>query len=256
VIGMTDPVASAVQAASTALAETHATLAGEHAILRRNVSTRVSAVLAEADSGRWPQPALEELLNYLRLEVLRQVVDEEWLLFRVAHHSADELALLRREHLELRLGVDALAEAAATAGTAGTWSPEQLGATTCDLRAQLDRHFADEEALLESATDDAPATINLGSRPHEWYALTQGSLIDMDDLPGTLGADAVLKRLQRLEPGEHVEIKSSSDPSPLWRRLNRAYDGGYGLRYVERGPHLWRMEITRHLEHWTPHPYA
>src|SRR6185437_11807452 len=79
------------------------TLQEEHAVLRREVTSRAQAVLSETDEGRWPQQQLQELLNYLRLEVLQQVVDEEWLLFRAAHHAPDELARLRRDHLELRL---------------------------------------------------------------------------------------------------------------------------------------------------------
>jgi uncharacterized protein (DUF2249 family) len=234
----------------------YSTLPEEHAVLRRNVATRATAVLTESEAGRWPQSELEELLNYLRLEVLRQVADEEWLLFRAAHHTPDELALLRREHLELHLAVEELAEAAATRGKAGDWAPQRLTATTRDLGAQMERHLADEEQLLADADEAAPATASLGSRPHEWYQLTQGPVIDMDRLPGALGADAVLERLEGLDRGEQVEIRSSSDPSPLWRRLNRACAGDYSMTYLDRGPQRWRLQITRReAEAWTPHPY-
>jgi uncharacterized protein (DUF2249 family) len=234
----------------------YTTLPEEHAVLRRNVAARSTALLSESEAGRWPQPELQELLNYLRLEVLRQVADEEWLLFRAAHHTPDELALLRREHLELHLAVEELAEAAATRGQAGGWSPQRLAATTRDLLDQLERHLADEERLLVNTGEPAPATASLGSRPHEWYPLTQAPVIDMDRLPGALGADAVLERLQGLNRGEQVEIQSSSDPSPLWRRLNRAYAGDFAVTYLERGPQRWRLKITRHqAERWTPHPY-
>jgi uncharacterized protein (DUF2249 family) len=234
----------------------YSTLPAEHAVLRRNVDARAAALLAESEAGRWPQIELEELLNYLRLEVLRQVADEEWLLFRVAHHTPDELALLRREHLELHLAVEELAEAAATRGHAGDWSPQRLTATTRDLGAQLERHLADEEQLLANAAEAAPAMASLGSRPHEWYSLTQGPVIDMTRLPGALGVDAVLERLENLGRGEQVEIQTSSDPSPLWRRLNRAYAGDYAVTYLERGPQRWRLEIARRqADPWTPHPY-
>ena len=79
------------------------TLKDEHAVLMREVRARAQAVLTVADEGRWPTAELQELLNYLRLEVLQQVVDEEWLLFRIAHHAPHELARLRRDHLELRV---------------------------------------------------------------------------------------------------------------------------------------------------------
>jgi uncharacterized protein (DUF2249 family) len=233
------------------------TLPEEHAVLRRNVAARTTALLTESDAGRWPQAELEELLNYLRLEVLRQVADEEWLLFRAAHHTPDELALLRREHLELHLAVEELAEAAVTRGQVGGWSPPRLTATTRDLHDQLERQLNDEERVLANAGEAAPATASLGSRPHEWYPLTQGPVIDMDRLPGAHGVDAVLERLQNLGRGEQVEIQSSSDPSPLWRRLNRACAGDYAHTYYERGPQRWRLKITRHEDpDWSPHPYA
>lgn len=243
--------------ASRTSPQPYSTLPEEHAVLRRNVAARATALLSESDAGRWPQLELEELLNYLRLEVLRQVADEEWLLFRVAHHTPDELALLRREHLELHLAVEELAEAAATRGQAGGWSPQRLTATTRDLGAQLERHLAGEEQLLAEAAEAAPATASLGSRPHEWYSLTQGTVIDMDRLPGALGVDAVLERLENLGRGEQVQIQSSSDPSPLGRRLNRAYAGDFTVTYLERGPQRWRLEITRReADPWTPQPYA
>lgn len=234
----------------------YATLPAEHAVLRRSVTTRATAVLTESEAGRWPQTELDELLNYLRLEVLRQTADEEWLLFRVAHHTPDRLALLRREHLELRLAVDELAEAAASRGQDAGWSPQRLAATTRELGAQLERHLDDEEQLLANAAEAAPATASLGSRPHEWYPLTQGPVIDMDGLPGELGSDAVLERLENLGRGEQIEIRSSSDPSPLWRRLNRASAGDYAMTYLERGPKRWRLEISRReADLWSPHPY-
>jgi uncharacterized protein (DUF2249 family) len=184
------------------------------------------------------------------------VADEEWLLFRAAHHTPDELALLRREHLELHLAVEELAEAAATRGQAGGWSPQRLTATTRDLGAQLERHLADEERVLADAGEAAPATASLGSRPHDWYPVIQGSVIDMDRLPGALGADAILERLLGLDRGEQIEIQSGSDPSPLWRRLNRACAGDYTVAYLQRGPQRWRLEITRHrADPWTPHAY-
>jgi uncharacterized protein (DUF2249 family) len=240
-------------AAST---DTPSTLRQEHALLMREVNTRAEMVLREADEGRWPQSELRELLNYLHLEVLRQVTDTEWLLFRTAHRAPDELARLRRDHLELRLAIDVLTQAAATGGSADGPSPPQLAAATRDLLAQLDAHLTAEQQVLTTAGGAAPSTASLGSQPHEWYPLTEGPVIDLDQLPGEQGVDAALGRLIRLRPEEQVELRCSSDPSPLWQRLARADPGGYGLAYLERGPQRWRLQITRHTAHWTPHPHA
>lgn len=231
-----------------------ASLKDEHALMLGDVTSRAQAVTSNADEGRWPQPELRELLNYLHLEVLRQLVDEEWLLFRVVRHAPEELARLRRDHLELRLAVEMLDQAAATGGSAAGMSPRQLAATTRDLLDQLERHLAaeDELAILGEV---APATASFGAQPHEWYALTEGPVVDLDQLPGDLGADAALARLVRLERREQVEVRSSSDPSPLWQRLMAGDPGGYGVTYLERGPDLWRAQITRRPEHSPTQPY-
>lgn len=218
------------------------TLSDEHALLLREVTSRAEAVLREADEDRWPERQLRALVDYLHLEVLQQVVDEEWLVFRLAHHAADELARLRREHLELRQAIDALAQAATTEGM---MSAEQLAACTRDLLAQLRDHLAAEDRILVMAGAATPPTTTFGARPHEWYALTAGPVIDLDRLPGAAGIDAVLDRMLRLTPGEEVELRASSDPGPIWRRLTSADPGGYGCTVLQQDAGHWRMQIRR-----------
>jgi uncharacterized protein (DUF2249 family) len=218
-----------------------ATLAEEHAQLLSEVSARAEVLLREAAEDRWPILPLRELVDYLHLEVLQQVVDEEWLLFRSAHHVPDELAKLRREHLELRLAIDVLAQAAAGGGDL---SPQQLAAITKDLLVWLEKHLAAEEKVLAVAGEPPRATTSLGCHSHEWYALTRGPMIDLDQLPGEQGFDAVLERLVRMKPGETVELRAGIDLGPLWQRLCRADPGGYGIALLQNGPTQWRVEIT------------
>lgn len=232
-----------------------ASLKDEHALMMGEVMSRAQAVTSNDNPGRWPKAELRELLNYLHLEVLRQLVDEEWLLFRVVRHVPEELARLRRDHFELRQAIEVLDLAAASEGNAAGLSPRQLSATTRDLLAQLERHLAAEDELTVLG-EVAPATTSLGAQPHEWYALTEGPVVDLDQLPGELGADAALARLVRLERREQVEVRSSFDPSPLWQRLMAGDPGGYGVTYLERGPNHWCVQITRRPEHSTLQPYA
>jgi uncharacterized protein (DUF2249 family) len=226
-----------------------ATLAEEHALLLREVTKRVRAVLEETSHGRMPQSELQELLNYLHLEVLRQATDEQWLLFRSDRGDPAALAQLRRDHLDLRLAIDVLSGKAAT--------PSQLAATTHDLLVQVGRYFVDGEQLLANAGVAAPAAALIGGQPHEWYEVMKGPVIDLDALDRPQGIDAVFDRLMRLEPGEQVELRSNShDLSPVWHRLARVDPGGYGIVYLESGPPNWRVEITRRPNDWAPHPFA
>jgi len=219
-----------------------ASLSDEHAVLRREVTSRADRVLREADEGRWPAEELAALVDYLHLEVLRQVVDEEWLLFRTARHTADDMARLRADHLELRLTIEELAQAAAGGRTL---RPAQLSATVRDLQTELEAHLAAEEKILAVAETAPPSVTSLGAQPHEWYALTEGPVIDLDRLPGAQGADAALDRLLRLRAGEQVELHATSDPGPLWRRVRRNDSGGWGITTIEQGPPRWRVGITR-----------
>ena len=126
-----------------------ASLSDEHAVLRREVTSRADRVLREADEGRWPVEELAALMDYLHLEVLRQVVDEEWLLFRTARHTADDMARLRADHLELRLTIEELPPAT-LAGPDGTI--RRLGRRARDQGIAL---IVEPDRLLDSTTAEA-----------------------------------------------------------------------------------------------------
>ena len=195
---------------------------------------------------------MRELVNYLHLEVLRQIVDEEWLLFRTSRSTPESLDRLRRDHLELRLTIDLLTQAAMSRDL----SLAQIVATTHHLLTQLTDHMAAEERLLGVAGAEVPAVETVGSQPHEWYDLTEGPMIDLDKLPGEHGADAALARLTRLRRGEKIELQASIDPGPLWQRLIRVDPGGYGVTYLEHGPRRWRVQLVNRRDRWSPRPMA
>lgn len=217
------------------------TLTAEHELLLVEVTKRTSDVLSETAQGRWPQPELTRLLDYLHLEVLRQVVDEEWLLFGHFHHEGDNLAQLRREHLELRRAIGLLANAA---GGESRRSPQQLSDSVAVMMTSLRQHLEHESQLLR-AGEETPSTSQLGQMPHTWFALVNSPVVDMDLLPGRRGAEAVLARVLRLRDGEEVVLESSSDLSPMQSRLSMADPGGYGYSAPKQGPPKWRLQIVR-----------
>lgn len=160
----------------------------------------------------------------------------------VAGAGPDDLARLRRDHLELRLAIEVLAQAAAGGSTL---TPQQVAAYTRDLLTQLQTHLAAEEAVLFVTGAESLPTTSLGSRPHEWYPLTEGPVIDLDRLPGAPGIDAVLERLLRMSPDEQVQLHASSDPGPIWAQLSRIAPGGYSCTIVQETAGQWRVDLTR-----------
>lgn len=194
------------------------TLSAEHAGLLREVRARCAAVIAASTEDHWPAKELHRLLDYLHIEVLQQVANEEWLLFRNWHHQPQALHPLRADHLNLRLAIEALTDAATDRQllTGG-----QLTDAVTAFQAALQAHFTAEQSLLDQDSA-APSTASLGSTPHEWYAYTEGPVVDLAKLPGPQGAEAVLARLLRLGRGERVELHAATDPSPLWRHLAAA----------------------------------
>lgn len=86
------------------------TLAGEHVLLLRQVAARAEELLTAAADGRWPGAELAALAGYAQAEVLRQISDEETLLFPAA--PVRQAAALARDHTRLRSAAELLARAA------------------------------------------------------------------------------------------------------------------------------------------------
>lgn len=218
------------------------TLTGEHMLLLQQVMASAEKLLATIDRGRWPSAELTALAGYARAEVLRQVSDEEVLLFPAA--TAQTAAGLAKDHARLRAAAELLTRAAAGEQP---MSLVQLAAAVRDFVSQLERHLRNEEDLLASdrAPQDVPGTARLGGHPHEWYPLTEGPVVDLNTLPPHQVVAAAVDRLRRLRRGEQVELQSGTDLNPVWREMNEFSPGGYLFAALEDGPARWRMRVTR-----------
>ena len=218
------------------------TLAEEHVLLLWQVTASAEKLLTATEHGRWPGAELAALAGYAQAEVLRQVSDEETLLFPAV--PAQTAAGLARDHVRLRSAAELLARAAAGEQP---MSPAQLAAAVRDFAVQLERHLRNEDDLLASgrAPQDAPGTVHLGGHPHEWYPLTEGPEVDLDALPAGQAVAAATDRLLRMRRGEQVELQWSTDLNPVWREMNKLSPDGYRFTVLQDGPVRWRMRVTR-----------
>lgn len=218
------------------------TLAEEHVLLLWQVTAGAEKLLTAAERGRWPGAELTALAGYAQAEVLRQATDEEALLFSSA--PAQTAAGLARDHVRLRAAAELLARAAAGEQA---MSVAQVAAAVRGFVAQLERHMRIEENLLapDRPSQAVPGTVQLGGRPHDWYPLTEGPVIDLDALPPDEAVAAAIDRLMRMRRGEQVELEAGVDLNPVWREVSEFNPGGYQFTVLQDGPPRWRMRVTR-----------
>jgi uncharacterized protein (DUF2249 family) len=48
-----------------------------------------------------------------------------------------------------------------------------------------------------------------------------------------------------LQPGESFVLVNDHDPKPLRSQFEREHTGEFGWEYLEQGPSLWRVKISR-----------
>ena len=222
------------------------TLVDEHRVLWHEIEVRRGEVLRALGAGDWPAAQLGRLVDYLRFELLDQAVNEERLLFPLTPERLSDpvVARLLAEHVELRDAANALAGLAGAAEAAR--DPLVLITLLDDVREVLDRHLKAEETVLSGLGERGVTAGRRPFRPHEWYGLTEGPVVDADALPRQAATALVLERLTRLRSGERVEICSSARLRQLEGAFQRrGMSDDYGWSVDEERPGRCRVTVTR-----------
>ena len=163
---MTTPAAASTRRRSPAadLESATRTLAGEHALLLRDVRRRAAPVLALLETRSWPHAELHTLTGFLRTAVLRQASDEEALLYPSG--ASAPFAELAAEHVQLYTFTEQLDQADERPG-----SVAELRELIDQLLRVLEHHLIHEQALLAAlpeAPDHVPAAADLVAGAQTW----------------------------------------------------------------------------------------
>lgn len=222
------------------------TLAGEHAVLMRDVARRVAPVLALLDIHAWPHAELGTLTGLLRAAVLRQASDEEVLLY--PHDAtAAPFAELSADHVRLHMLTARLEHAIAEPCPA-----QELRVLTEDLLSTLQQHLRDEQAILAAlphAPIEIPSAAALAAGGHSWLPTDDEPVqVVLDRLPGDQAHELCVERLLRLQPGQSAEIHSEdADKLDHVCRWVQAFDSvGYGVARRSSGREH-TLEVTRRV---------
>ena len=140
--------------------EVASTLAGEHALLLRDVRRRADSVLALlSQTHSWPHAELGTLTRYLRTAVAHQATDEEALFY--PHDASAPFAELTTEHVQLHTLTERLDQADAT-----SFSAVELRELVEQVLRVLEHHLVKEQAALAAlpnASDPLPAVADPAS---------------------------------------------------------------------------------------------
>jgi uncharacterized protein (DUF2249 family) len=70
-------------------------------------------------------------------------------------------------------------------------------------------------------------------------------LIDVRTIAPSLRHSTIFGVLTALSPGGAMQVASDHDPRPLHYQIETRYPAEFDWRYLEQGPDVWRVEISR-----------
>ena len=220
------------------------TLAGEHALLLRDVRRRAAPVLALTAARSWPDAEVRTLTRFLRTAVLRQVSDEEAFLYP-SDRSAP-FAELSAEHVQLHSLTDQLDQADAT-----SCPLEELRELVEQILRVLEHHLVQEQALLAAlphAPGDVPAAADLVAGTRSWAPPDDApALILFDTLPAERAVQICVERLLRLRPGQSAEIRArrEHDVQRVCRWVHGFDSSGFGIAWQSSSADHAAVRVTR-----------
>ncbi|MGE5165120.1 MAG: DUF2249 domain-containing protein [Sphingobacteriales bacterium] len=75
--------------------------------------------------------------------------------------------------------------------------------------------------------------------------LSVGSIIDVRSIIPRERHSLIFNTFQRLEPSHAFVLVNDHDPKPLYYHFQAEHQGRFGWDYLEKGPDVWRVVISR-----------
>lgn len=71
------------------------------------------------------------------------------------------------------------------------------------------------------------------------------TLIDVRQIEPSRRHPLILGTFENLALSESIVLSNDHDPRPLFYQFNTMHPGAFDWTYLEEGPHLWRVRITK-----------
>ncbi|WP_104198727.1 DUF2249 domain-containing protein [Cryobacterium sp. Y29] len=102
-----------------------------------------------------------------------------------------------------------------------------------------------------------PIRITAGSNAHEHESAaasctcghddSESIVLDSRTIPHTIRHAAIFGALEAIQPGISLDLMASHDPLPLLAQLERNRSNTFSISYLESGPDVWTLRLTRIL---------
>ena len=69
--------------------------------------------------------------------------------------------------------------------------------------------------------------------------------LDVRELPPRERHPLIFGAFARLTPGQAIRLINDHDPKPLYYQFNFEHPGEVGWEYLEEGPEVWQVRISK-----------
>lgn len=256
---------------------TVAAVVRHHSQLAQGLNQRTESLLGLTETAQPPatEQARQDLLNYLRTELLPHAHAEEQTLYPAAAAQPAGALLVEGMLDEHRLIVALVDELAADG------SPVRTAAAARALAAVFATHLTKENdlvlPLLAGADDVSLADLLAGmhevlgdgahaageasgtaggcgcgedgcggaSAPAEAAALSIDARLDVRDIPHGQRHAVVLSAVGALAPGEALVLVAPHAPRPVLAEVDAHYTGQIQTQWLQSGPEVWQVRLHR-----------
>lgn len=69
--------------------------------------------------------------------------------------------------------------------------------------------------------------------------------LDVRPIPPPQKHPTIFQTFDSLQVGQHFILINDHDPKPLYYQFSHERDGQFSWEYLEQGPQVWRVKISR-----------
>lgn len=75
--------------------------------------------------------------------------------------------------------------------------------------------------------------------------MSESQVLDVRQIAPAQRHPKIFGTFENLQPGQSFVLVNDHDPKPLYYQFQAELTGQFGWNYLEKGPEVWRVEISK-----------